>query len=160
MNPVRRSLPAALVAAMCFAMPASAIELTQSSPHFTKSAPEFSQSVADLEKGQIFMTSGLVCDQVSEIDAVITLARKGEALKGALEQINAGTEMPRCVVGKTLIAQYMEKARTFSVNEEMFHVHQVQVVGVAVRTPRGIVPIKLKEPMEQYVVSSDNTRPA
>ncbi len=159
MHPVRRSLPAAL-AAMCFAMPVSAAELAQSSPHFTSAPPEFSQSAADLEKGQMFMTKGLVCDQASEIDAVIRLAKKGEALQGALQQINTGTETPRCILGKMLIAQYVDHARTFSVNQQMYHVHQVRVVGVAVETPRGVVPMKLKEPMEQYVVSADESKPA
>lgn len=152
MNPVRWSVPAALIAAICVAAPASALDLTRS--------PEYSQAAADLEKGQMFMTSGLVCDQASEIDAVITLAHSGEPLKAALEQINAGTETPRCILGRVLIAQYMDKARSFSVNEQSFQVHQVQVVGLAVRTPRGVVPMRLKTPMEQYVVSTDNTRPA
>ena len=41
------------------------------------------------------MTSGLVCDRASEVDAVITLARKGEKLDAALKQVNAGAKMPR-----------------------------------------------------------------
>jgi len=152
MNSVRWSAPAALIAAMCVATPASALNLGQS--------PEYSQTAADLEKGQIFTTSGLVCDRPSEIDAVITLARNGEPLKNALDQINAGSETPRCIVGRMLVAQYVDRSRTFEVNEETFLVHQVQVVGIAVRTPRGVVPMRLKQPMEQYVVSTDNTRPA
>lgn len=153
MNPVRWSVPAALIAAMCVATPASALDLGQSSS-------EFSQAAEDLDKGQVFMTSGLVCDRPSEIDAVITLARNGEPLKTALDQINAGTETPRCIVGRMLIAQYMDKSRSFSVNEQTFQVHQVQVVGIAIRTPRGVVPMRLEQPMEQYVVTTDNTRPA
>lgn len=152
-DPVRWSVPATLFAAVCVAMPASALDLA-------RSAPEYSQSAAELEKGQTFMTSGLVCDQPSEIDAVITLARNGETLKTALEQINAGTETPRCIVGRVLIAQYVDKSRTFSVNEQSFQVHQIQVVGLAIRTPRGVVPMRLKTPMEQYVVSTDNSRAA
>ncbi len=158
-NPMLGGLSAVL-AALCTAMPAFAIELEQTSPHMAGSAPEFSQAAADLEKGQMFMTKGLVCDQPSEIDAVITLARKGEALEGALQQINTGIETPRCVVGKMLIAQYVEQARTFLVNQQMFHVHQVRVIGVALPTPSGVVPMKLKEPMEQYVVSADDSKTA
>ena len=150
----------AVLGALSIATPASATELEQTSPHMAGSAPEFSQAAADLEKGQMFMTRGLVCDQPSEIDAVITLARKGEPLEGALQQINTGTETPRCVVGKMLIAQYVKQARTFLVNQQMFHVHQVRVIGVAVPTPRGVVPVKLKKPMEQYVVSADDRKAA
>lgn len=152
-NPVRWSVPAALMAAMFVAAPAAALDLAQP-------APEYSQSAADLEKGQIFMTSGLVCDRPSEIDAVITLSKNGEPLKTALEQINAGTETPRCVVGRMLIAQYIDKARTFSVDEQTFYIHQVQIVGVAIRTPHGVVPMRLQKPMEQYVVSADKSQPA
>ena len=151
--PVRWYVPALLAIAMCVAPPASALDPAGR-------APEFSQSAADLEKGQIFMTSGLVCDRPSEIDAVITLARNGETLKTALEKINSGAETPRCVVGRMLIAQYMDKAQTFSVKEQTFQIHQVQVVGVAVRTPHGVVPMRLDKPMEQYVVSTDESRAA
>jgi len=139
--------------------PAYAQAIVQS-PHSSKSGPEFSQSVRDLEKGQVFATSGLVCDRPSEVDAVITLARKGEVLQKALDQINAGAKMPRCIMGRMLIAQYKAKARTFSVNDQPFYVHEVDVIGVAIRTPRGVVPIKLGKPMKQYVVSTQESVPA
>jgi len=106
------------------------------------------------------MTSGLVCDRPSEIDAVITLSKNGEPLKTALEQINAGTETPRCVVGRMLIAQYIDKARPFSVGDQMFYIHPVQIVAVAIRTPHGVVPMRLQKPMEQYVISADKSQPA
>ena len=105
------------------------------------------------------MTSGLVCDQPSEIDAVITLTKNGEALSAAIEQINAGTETPRCIVGRMLIAQYLDEVRTFSVNEQKFQIHHVQIVGLAIRTPHGIVRMRLRKPMEQFVVSADSSQP-
>lgn len=153
--PARWGLPAALIGAICAAMPATALELAQST-RFTNSAPEYTQA-ADLQKGQMFMTSGLVCDRPSEVDAVITLARRGEALEAALQQINAGSEVPRCIVGKALFGQYLGKAKTFSVNEQRFHVHQVEIIGVAIKTPGGIAPMRLQKPIKQYVVSTDNT---
>lgn len=155
MNPVRWRLRAAAAAigAVCVAHSASALELTQS-------APELTQTAAELEKGQVFMTKGLVCDRASEIDAVITLAKSGEALQGALEQINAGAQTPRCIVGRVLFAQYVDKARTFSVKDQTFHVHHVQVVGVAMKTPTGVVPMRLEKPMQQYVVSTEDSVPA
>lgn len=162
MDPVFRRLRAAVLitAVALTATPTPAAEWLQPVPQGTRSEPEFTQAVADLNRGQLFMTSGLVCDRASEVDAVITLARKGEKLNEALEQINAGAEIPRCVVGRQLIAEYQQKFRSFTVENEIFHVHKVQVVGIAMRTPHGIVPVKLKKPLEQYVVSADNSEPA
>lgn len=162
MDPVRRGLRVAIViaAAGWAAMPAAATDWIQPSPQSTRTEPEFTQTAADLSRGQLFMTKGLVCDRASEVDAVITLARKGEKLDDAMEQVNAGAELPRCVVGRPLIAKYEQKTRSFSIEGQIFHVHQVQVVGVAMRTPHGIVPMRLKKPLEQYVVSSDDTVPA
>jgi len=156
LTPVRWGLPAVLaVAVFCAARPAAGFEQAQPESRFTQ--PEFSQSATRLQKGQLFMTSGLVCDRASEVDAVITLARKGEKLHAALDQINAGAATPRCVVGRMLIAEYVNKAQAFTVADQLFQVHQVQIVGVAVRTPHGVVPMRLDKPMEQYVVTTDDT---
>lgn len=117
----------------------------------------FSQSAGDLAEGQIFSTTGLVCDKPSEVDAVVTLARKGEALKRALDQINAGADIPRCVLGQRLIARYVTKAKTFLIDDQPFYVHEVVVIGVAIPTPHGVAPIRLKKPMKQYVVSTEKS---
>jgi len=129
-------------------------QASDQSPFTSKSDSVLSQSVGDLTEGQIFSTNGLVCDKPSEVDAVVTLARKGEALKAALNQINAGAQVPRCVMGQTLIARYVARATTFSIDDQPFYIHEVIVVGVAVQTPRGVVPFRLKKPMKQYVVST------
>jgi hypothetical protein len=140
---------------------AVALSTTASAAEFdmARSAPEFSQSAANLKKGEIFTTSGLVCDKPSDIDAVITLTRNGEPLNTAIEQINAGTEVPRCVVGRMLIAEYLGKVHTFSVDGQEFQIHHVQIIGLAIHTPHGVVSMRLKKPMEQFVVSSDGTQP-
>ena len=151
-NPVRWGAAAAIAVALSATALAAELDIQ-------RSAPEYSQSAANLEKGQVFLTSGLVCDQPSEIDAVITLTKNGEALSAAIEQINAGTETPRCIVGRMLIAQYLDEVRTFSVNEQKFQIHHVQIVGLAIRTPHGIVRMRLRKPMEQFVVSADNSQP-
>lgn len=162
MYPVKRSLRVAVVlaAVACAGYPAAAIEWIQQAPQSNRSDPEFTQSAADLNKGQLFMTKGLVCDRVSEIDAVITLAKKGEKLDSAVEQVNAGAEAPRCIVGRALIAEYGQKAQSFSVEDQTFEVHQVRVVGVAMQTPHGMVPMRLQKPLDQFVVSTDNAEPA
>ena len=156
--PVRCGLSAVVAATVFAVQPVTAFEPSLPASGVSQSAPEFTPST-DLQKGQLFMTSGLVCDRASEVDAVITLARKGEKLNAALDQINAGTKTPRCIVGRTLIAKYVNVAQAFTVADQLFQVHQVQIVGVAVKTPAGVVPMKLDMPMEQYIVSTDNTVP-
>lgn len=144
------------IAAVGAAKPATALDQSQRSYRISQSAPEFTPA-SDFRKGQLFMTSGLVCDRASEVDAVITLVRKGEELDAALKQVNAGAKMPRCIVGRALVAKYVNKERSFTIADQLFQVHQVQIIGVAVETPSGVVPVRLEKPMKQYVVSTDDT---
>lgn len=120
---------------------------------------EYSQSAAKSVKGQLFLTQGLVCDNPSQVDAVITLSHSGDDLDVALEQINAGAEVPRCVVGRVLIARYVEKARSFTVSNRVFNVHRVLIVAIGMKKENNVVPMKLERPLEQFVVTSDPSQP-
>ncbi|MGE8942083.1 hypothetical protein ACO2I3_09250 [Leptospira interrogans] len=110
-------------------------------------------------KGQLFLTQGLVCDNPSQVDAVVTLSNSGDALEGALEQINAGAEVPRCVVGRVLIARYVEKARSFTVANREFNVHRVLIVAIGMKKENSVVPMSLERPLEQFVVTTDSSQP-
>ncbi|MCL4767774.1 MAG: hypothetical protein KJZ80_16220 [Hyphomicrobiaceae bacterium] len=113
------------------------------------------QPAAAMEEGEIFLTQGLVCDRPSFVDAVVTLASSGEDLPGAMAQVNAGAEKPRCVAGTLLVAKYVAKARTFFTKDNAVHVHKVKVVGFAMATPDGVVPQRLPQPITQYVFSME-----
>lgn len=107
------------------------------------------------ESGQSVVTEGLVCDKDSEVDAVVTLMLHGEDLPSALAQINAGAQAPRCSAGQTLLTTYVEKVHTFYIKDNAYIVHKVRVLGVATKTPAGIVPRELDQPMEQFIVSTE-----
>jgi hypothetical protein len=107
------------------------------------------------ESGQSVVTEGLVCDKDSEVDAVVTLMLHGEDLPSALGQINAGAQVPRCSAGQTLLTTYVEKVHTFYIKDNAYTVHKVRVLGVATKTPIGVVPQALDEPMEQFIVSTE-----
>ena len=108
---------------------------------------------AAVEKGELFLTQGLVCDRPSYVDAVVTLASSGEDLQGAMAQINAGAEKPRCITGTLLVARYVDKARTFFIKDQMVQVHKVKIVGLGQQTSSGIAPKKLAKPITRYVFS-------
>ena len=108
---------------------------------------------AAVEKGELFLTQGLVCDRPSYVDAVVTLAESGEDLQGAMAQINAGAAKPRCVTGKLFVARYVDKTRTFFIKDHMVQVHEVKIVGYGQTTASGIAPQKLVKPITQYVFS-------
>lgn len=108
---------------------------------------------AAVEKGQLFVTQGLVCDRPSYVDAVVTLAESGEDLQGAMAQINAGADKPRCITGKLFIARYVDITRTFFTKDHMIQVHKVKIVGVGQANGSGIAPQKLAKPITQYVFS-------
>jgi hypothetical protein len=119
----------------------------------------YSQSAEQTPKGAMFVTQGLICDSPSQIDAVVTLSNSGEPLDSALLQINAGAELPRCVIGRMLFARYEEKAQTFSLRGQTFTVHRVLIIAVGVNSSDGIVPTELKTPLEQFVVTADTSQP-
>ena len=108
---------------------------------------------AAVEKGELFLTKGLVCDRPSYVDAVVTLASSGENLQGAMAQINAGSDKPRCITGRLVVARYVDKTRTFFIKDQMVQVHKVKVVGFGHETASGIAPQKLSKPITQYVFS-------
>ena len=120
----------------------------------------YSQTAEQTPKGSLFVTQGLICDNPSQVDAVVTLSNSGEPLDSALHQINAGSELPRCVVGRMLFARYEEKARTFQLKGQTFTVHRVLIIAVGVNSADGIVPTELKAPLEQFVVTADTSQPA
>ncbi len=121
---------------------------------------EYSQSAEKTAIGELFLTNGLSCDDASQVDAVMTLSNSGDQLQDALQQINAGAEIPRCIVGRFLFARYVEKARTFDVKGRGFNVHRVLIIAVGMPSADGVVPMELKTPLEQFVVTSDNSRSA
>ncbi len=153
--PAKWGVWAVLAAAVGLATPAMARDFSDSGPLAAKNKPEFSQSAAEVRKGQLFVTKGLVCDSPSEVDAVITLARSGDNLEAALAQVNSGAELPRCIIGRMLIAKYVDKSSRFLAADESFQIHHVQIVGIVMPTPHGVMPIRLNKPLQQYVVSSD-----
>lgn len=120
---------------------------------FAIGALTIGQPAAAMEKGELFLTQGLACDRPSFVDAVVTLASSGEDLQGALAQVNAGAEKPRCFAGTLLVAKYVAKARTSFIGDNAVHVHKVKIVGFAIVTPHGIVPQQLSQPITQYVFS-------
>lgn len=111
------------------------------------------QPATAMEKGELFLTQGLVCDRPSFVDAVVTLAASGEDLQDAMAQVNAGAEKPRCLAGTLLVARYVAKSRTFFIKDNAVHVHKIKVVGFALLTTDGIVPQRTPQPVTQYVFS-------
>ena len=121
---------------------------------------EYSQSAEKTAIGELFLTNGLSCDDASQVDAVMTLSNSGDQLEEALQQINAGAEVPRCIVGRFLFARYVEKTRTFDVKGRGFNVQRVLIIAVGMPSPDGVVPKELKTPLEQFVVTTDQSRSA
>lgn len=115
------------------------------------------QPAAAMEEGKLFLTQGLVCDRPSLVDAVVTLASSGADMQGAMAQVNAGAEKPRCIAGTLLVARYVAKARTFFIADNAVHVHKVKVVGFGMSTPDGVVPQRLSQPITQYVFSIEKS---
>lgn len=111
------------------------------------------QSASAMEKGELFVTQGLVCDRPSFVDAIVTLAASGEDLQDAMAQVNAGAEKPRCLAGTILVARYVAKSRTSFIKDNAVHVHKIKVIGFALMTPDGIVPQRTPQPVTQYVFS-------
>lgn len=105
------------------------------------------------EKGELFLTQGLVCDRPSFVDAVVTLASSGENLEGAMAQVNAGAEKPRCLAGMLVVARYVSKACTFFIKDNAVHVHKIKVVGYGLVTTEGVFPQRVVKPTTQYVFS-------
>jgi hypothetical protein len=106
------------------------------------------------EKGEPLVTQGLVCDQASEVDAVVTLALSGENLQTALAEVNHGAERPRCVTGVIQLAQYVKEVHTFYIKDNAYYVHEIEVLGVGMKTMTGIMAKELESPVRQYVVST------
>jgi hypothetical protein len=113
------------------------------------------QPAAAVERGEHFLTQGLVCDRPSYVDAVVTLADSGEDFQAAIAQVNAGAEKPRCLAGVLLVARYVGKARTFFVKDNAVHVHKVKVIGIGMNSPAGLIPRKLEQPVTQYVFTME-----
>jgi hypothetical protein len=149
----------AIACLFCSAQAGQAIAQTRWQGNLSHPAREYSQSAEKSAKGQLFLTQGLVCDNPSQVDAVVTLSNSGDALERALEQINAGAEVPRCVVGRVLIARYVEKARSFTVANREFNVHRVLIVGIGMKKENSVVPMSLERPLEQFVVTTDTSQP-
>lgn len=110
-------------------------------------------SAEAMERGELFLTQGLVCDRPSFIDAIVTLTSSGEKIEAAMAQVNAGAEEPRCMAGMLLVARYVAKARTFFVDDTAVHVHKVKVVGFGLMSSDEVIPQRLQKPMTKYVFS-------
>ncbi len=156
----RHLAPLAIAAlAVCVMQTSGAFAQTLWQGSTARSEREYSQSAEKSAKGELFLTQGLVCDNASQVNAVVTLSNSGEELDAALSQINSGAEVPRCVVGRVLIARYVDTAQSFSVGSREFKVHRVLIVGIGMKKENRVVPMKLDRPLEQFVVTTDQSQP-